>query len=528
MNFVPDNGGSVDERNGGPTSAAARKREMLEKKQQQLLERKNSSNHSPELMRQGSNNPTVRIVRPPFSSAGNSVVKTETAKKLISLGLSEEYDPRPAPTGLTPPGSIISESIAASSAPIRRQGSTKAFQESEPVFAESSEARDLNDSRASSASSSRSESVFQGRPPTGRDRSESGSVSRSSMLTEEPSSSLSLSRNGSGFASAGGGLSSKRSESSERSDAPTASSAEIPQTKPSKEKETSVSGPLSPTDLSRFDFTDLKSFVMKPVPEGSNLQCTVVRKTSGGIFSRFYPDFNILLSADSRFLCSAKKRMKNKAANYIVSLEKEATKDGDGYLGKVRSNFIGTEFLCYDAGIAPGPAAASSLVRKELGFIGYDKNILGHNGPRRMLVAIPTCDEEGDWTEWKPLTEESSDSLSAAARRVVGGGEEPNLLLLSNKPPEWNEKIQAHTLNFHGRVTKASVKNFQLCHYADNIASEKGETSSKPKNSDGSDIMLQFGRVTDDSFHLDVRHPMSLFQAISICLTSLDHKLGCE
>ena len=31
-----------------------------------------------------------------------------------------------------------------------------------------------------------------------------------------------------------------------------------------------------------------------------------------------------------------------------------------------------------------------------------------------------------------------------------------------NKPPKWNEHVQAFVLNFNGRVDKPSVKNFQL------------------------------------------------------------------
>ena len=35
--------------------------------------------------------------------------------------------------------------------------------------------------------------------------------------------------------------------------------------------------------------------------------------------------------------------------------------------------------------------------------------------------------------------------------------------ILKNKPPKWNEQVGAYVLNFNGRVTRASVKNFQLC-----------------------------------------------------------------
>ena len=41
-------------------------------------------------------------------------------------------------------------------------------------------------------------------------------------------------------------------------------------------------------------------------------------------------------------------------------------------------------------------------------------------------------------------------------------GDTSDLVAMSNKPPRWNEQMQAYCLNFHGRVTQASVKNFQL------------------------------------------------------------------
>ena len=44
---------------------------------------------------------------------------------------------------------------------------------------------------------------------------------------------------------------------------------------------------------------------------------------------------------------------------------------------------------------------------------------------------------------------------------------------------------------------------------------------------DGKQIM-QFGRVGDDEFNLDVQWPMSLLQAFSIALSSFDSKLGCD
>ena len=42
-----------------------------------------------------------------------------------------------------------------------------------------------------------------------------------------------------------------------------------------------------------------------------------------------------------------------------------------------------------------------------------------------------------------------------------------SLIELHNKPPIWNEDSGSYTLNFQGRVTQASVKNFQIVHADD-------------------------------------------------------------
>ena len=52
--------------------------------------------------------------------------------------------------------------------------------------------------------------------------------------------------------------------------------------------------------------------------------------------------------------------------------------------------------------------------------------------------------------------------LFAAGRQKSGGLTAERLLVLRNKPPKWNEQLGAYCLNFRGRVTQPSVKNFQL------------------------------------------------------------------
>lgn len=41
-------------------------------------------------------------------------------------------------------------------------------------------------------------------------------------------------------------------------------------------------------------------------------------------------------------------------------------------------------------------------------------------------------------------------------------------------------------------------------------------------------IVLQFGRVSGDTFTLDLQYPLSPIQAFGIALSSFDAKLACE
>lgn len=92
--------------------------------------------------------------------------------------------------------------------------------------------------------------------------------------------------------------------------------------------------------------------------------------------------------------------------------------------------------------------------------------------------------------------------------------------VLRNKAPRWHEHLQCWCLNFHGRVTVASVKNFQLIATVDQ--------SQPGKKGDEEVVLLQFGKVGDDTFTMDYRQPLSAFQAFAICLTSFGTKLACE
>lgn len=117
-----------------------------------------------------------------------------------------------------------------------------------------------------------------------------------------------------------------------------------------------------------------------------------------------------------------------------------------------------------------------------------------------------------------PISHSKSTSMDNFLSGPLSAGQKDGALMLINKSPRWHEQLQCWCLNFHGRVTVASVKNFQL------VASPENE----PAGPEHEKIILQFGKVGKDLFTMDYRYPISAFQAFAICLSSFDTKIACE
>lgn len=116
----------------------------------------------------------------------------------------------------------------------------------------------------------------------------------------------------------------------------------------------------------------------------------------------------------------------------------------------------------------------------------------------------------------EPVRDRSSSILSNSSVTVPRG--EP--LVLKNKAPRWHEQLQCWCLNFKGRVTVASVKNFQLVAAVDPSHNVSAAEQEK--------VILQFGKIGKDIFTMDYCYPLSAFQAFALCLSSFDTKPACE
>jgi tubby-related protein 1 len=261
--------------------------------------------------------------------------------------------------------------------------------------------------------------------------------------------------------------------------------------------------------------------------DGGMVQCCIRRNkgTKATLGLGLFPEYRCYLrgtnnSRTETFLMTAKKRAANKTSNYLISMGRnDHDKDSKNILGKLRGNFFDTEYILYDHGKNPEDCSQEGkndggCARIELSAILYaPSSSLRSKGPRTISVGISNVDKEGSPVKvWQPL-HKRDDSMLDCLKKIdedqMSSKEQKHLVHLQSKPPAWDEAMQRFFLNFNGRVTMASVKNFQL-------VDDKG------------DMSLQFGRTGKDEFILDVQWPLSPFQAFALALSSFDSKVGCD
>ncbi|KAH9620700.1 hypothetical protein KSS87_004083 [Heliosperma pusillum] len=209
------------------------------------------------------------------------------------------------------------------------------------------------------------------------------------------------------------------------------------------------------------------------------------------------------------------------------------------------SNFLGTKFTIYDSQPPCDAAVKTSglpsrrfhskqvsprlpACNYNIATVSYELNVLRTRGPRRLhcvmhLIPLASIQEGGTAPTPKAfphLTYDKSPPAppSASLPRKEDQGlnfnpaspPEPtqidsgDRLMLKNKSPRWHEQLQCWCLNFRGRVTVASVKNFQL------VAAV--EPHHDIPASEQEKVILQFGKIGKDIFTMDYRGQNSIPQ----------------
>ncbi|KAK6135356.1 hypothetical protein DH2020_030867 [Rehmannia glutinosa] len=270
----------------------------------------------------------------------------------------------------------------------------------------------------------------------------------------------------------------------------------------------------------------------QPGSRDGTIQCFIKRDKSNLTYHLFLCLSPALLVENGKFLLSAKRTRRTTCTEYVISMDADnISRSSSTYIGKLSYN---------------------------ISQITYELNVLGTRGPRRMhciMHSIPVSSlEPGGVVPGQPellprsledsfrsisfskSLDHSTEFSSARFSEIVGisnedGDSKSRPLVLKNKAPRWHEQLQCWCLNFRGRVTVASVKNFQLIAATSAPAAPAASAppASQPsQQSDHDKIILQFGKVGKDMFTMDYRYPLSAFQAFAICLSSFDTKLACE
>lgn len=264
------------------------------------------------------------------------------------------------------------------------------------------------------------------------------------------------------------------------------------------------------------DYASVRRFLTTPLVKGVIFRTIITRQKEG--FLGRYPLFNMRVDPSmgltEKALIYAKKQPGNKTSNYHLGMDARALEaTSKYYLGKVRANMLGTEFIIYDEGVSQKDAGSAlrgdRKIRLELGAILFGVNVASAT-PREMTVILPeTAREVG--------------TIGILDRHR--SNHDDGTFLLAQKKPNWSERTQTFNLNFHGRVKLPSVKNFILSYIG-----QKGiDNDAILEQPELEREALLFGKLdTKEQFVMDVRWPLSPIQAFAIAIASFDPKIACE
>lgn len=182
----------------------------------------------------------------------------------------------------------------------------------------------------------------------------------------------------------------------------------------------------------------------------------------------------------------------SRTANYHIfdalrgGMHARLSKKAGHYIGKLRRP-NGQPVGCYTL-------YNSSREKEQVAAYLYDipkvvQQVTEGQPPRKMQAVIPKAAQSNDGKDGLFLEHLHN-----------GTWHHHGLLTFSTRNPTFQDGH--YRLNFSGRVLEPSVKNMQL--------------------EAGGEVMLQFGKVDEDTFHLDYKAPFTAFSAFGAALCQFD------
>lgn len=228
------------------------------------------------------------------------------------------------------------------------------------------------------------------------------------------------------------------------------------------------------------------------------VQCLIRRDRT----SKIYPYYHLMLESSQQLLLSALKVRMSRTSNYHffdmtrgVLEGSELTKKSGNYIGKLRARSSDHKSLVF-VGRGAGREELAALTFHRATLI--DQYVHGA-APRRMRVVLPPIDN----SSMKPIPNRPDDPGCRSLLDVITDGDYGRYFVFQTKDPVLENG--AFKLDFGGRVTLASVKNFQLV-----------------SEDDPEHVVCQFGKCGPDAFILDFQAPFNAAQAFAVALSQFN------
>jgi len=139
-------------------------------------------------------------------------------------------------------------------------------------------------------------------------------------------------------------------------------------------------------------------------------------------------------------------------------------------------------------------ACCSGAGKRVLAHIRHSREEIGGGSAMCMEVDLPALQSDGTPAVWCTRS---------------GGADQGSKLSLESRLPRWSKRLQSLALDFQGRATCTSAKNFQL-------------QLPREKPCKEGDVELLFGKTAANTFVLDYKHPLGMAQAFGIALSTRD------
>mmetsp|Transcript_616 Transcript_616/g.819 ORF Transcript_616/g.819 Transcript_616/m.819 type:complete len:300 (+) Transcript_616:668-1567(+) len=217
-----------------------------------------------------------------------------------------------------------------------------------------------------------------------------------------------------------------------------------------------------------------------------NLTNVLRSRSEMGVFSDYPHFYEMCKEGQSTGELFGQRETEN--GNFVISCQKDVfCLYGQNFMGQLCANMLGTQFDLYDFGLEPKnlkELPKGFLPRQRLVMtIEYDSNFFAE-APRAFRVTLY--------------------DLKAKQQTVMAKFE--------NLQPKFNKQRGCYTLNFFGRVQKASARNFQLVRSV-----EEGEEPIE-------DFTLSHGKCSANNFNLDFREPFSPMVSFASSLSAIGKK----